>query len=301
MNINHDKPRLGTDEAFLQVMTVTGPSLLKLFGLPQSQAEKYRFRAVVLKEKTLKPDIEGFPILESEDGRIFLEFQGYPDPFIRQRVMAEVFLGCVNEKYTGQVMAGIVYTEAKYQQAALPLNSFLGTGKRCQCQDCFREVVLSQYTERQLLNIDPKLVILAPFTVSAKLSHPQLLAKGQAWREVVTQTFSEEEQPDALNVLGLFILNQFRSVNYQEVMTMLYFDLLETRAGQDMYKMGAINNAQEAVVDVLKTRFGHLPRPLIAQIRQIDQQRMLKKLHRDAIRCSTLDQFRKELPTSTRK
>jgi hypothetical protein len=103
-------------------MTVTGPSILKLFGLSDTQAEKYHFRAVVLKEKTLKPDVEGFPLLESDDGRIFLEFQDYPDPLIRQRLMAEVFLGCVNEKYTGQVMAGIIYTEEKYQQAALPLN-----------------------------------------------------------------------------------------------------------------------------------------------------------------------------------
>lgn len=301
MNANHDKPRLGTDEAFLQVMTVTGPSMLKLFGLSNTQAAKYHFRAVVLKDKTLKPDVEGFPLLESDDGRIFLEFQGYPDPLIRQRLMAEVFLGCVNEKYTGQVMAGIIYTEEKYQQAALPLNSFLGAGKQCQFQGCFREVDLSKLTERQLLKIDWKLVILAPFTVSTKLSNAQLLAKGQEWREIVTQAFSEEEQPDVLNVLGLFILNKFRRVSYQEVMTMLYFDLLETTAGQDMYKMGAIQAFHETVADVLKARFGRLPKSVITQIGQINQRRVLKKLIQYAARCSTLDQFKKELPTQPQK
>jgi hypothetical protein len=150
-------------------------------------------------------------------------------------------------------------------------------------------VDLSKLTERQLLKIDRKLVILAPFTVSAKLSNAQLLAN------------SEEEQPDVLNVLGLFILNKFRRISYQEVMTMLYFDLLETRAGQDMYKMGAIKDAQEMVLDNLKTRFGRLPRPVVTQICQIDQLRMLDKLHDDAMCCSTLDQFKEKLPTKTQK
>jgi hypothetical protein len=39
---------------------------------------------------SLKPDIEGFPLLKSEKGRIFIEFQGYNDPFIRHRLMAQV-------------------------------------------------------------------------------------------------------------------------------------------------------------------------------------------------------------------
>jgi hypothetical protein len=86
---------------------------------------------------------------------------------------------------------------------------------------------------------------------------------------------------------------------------MLYFDLLETTAGQDMFKMGlqkgGIQDAQEMVVEVLKARFGRLPRTVITQVRQIDQHRVLKKLIQDAARCSTLDQFKEELPTKTQK
>jgi hypothetical protein len=51
--------------------------------MTSAQAKKYHFQAVVLKDKSLKPDIEGFPLLASEEGRVFLEFQGYSDPFIR--------------------------------------------------------------------------------------------------------------------------------------------------------------------------------------------------------------------------
>jgi hypothetical protein len=86
---------------------------------------------------------------------------------------------------------------------------------------------------------------------------------------------------------------------------MLYFDLLETTAGQDMFKMGlqkgVIQDAQEMVVEVLKARFGRLPRTVITQVRQIDQHRVLKKLIQDAARCSTLDQFKEELPTTKTK
>jgi len=35
--------QLGTDEAFWQLMTVSGQSLLKLFGLSDQEAASYRF------------------------------------------------------------------------------------------------------------------------------------------------------------------------------------------------------------------------------------------------------------------
>jgi len=140
----------GTDDVFLKLMKVSGSSLLKLLGLPAEKAEKYHFHAVVLKDKSLKPDIEGFPLLKSEKGRIFIEFQGYNDPFIRHRLMAEVFWGCAGENYKGSVMAGIVYTDKKYQKAAEPLNAFDNLEEECLMKGCFREVVLTDYTEKEL-------------------------------------------------------------------------------------------------------------------------------------------------------
>ncbi len=167
------KATRGTDEVFLNLMKVSGNSLLKLLGMAADKAKQYHFQAVVLKEKSLKPDIEGFPTLASEEGRVFIEFQGYPDPFIRHRLMAEVFLGCASEEYKGFVMAGIVYTDKPYQDVAEPLNAFqcLQEGEQCQLKGCFREIVLSEYTEEELERIDPKLVVLAPFVrpVSCKV------------------------------------------------------------------------------------------------------------------------------------
>jgi hypothetical protein len=109
------RTRLGTDEAFWQLMTVSGSSVLKLLGMPAAQAETYQFRAVVLKDKKLAPDIEGIPLLESDAGRVFLEFQSYEDKFIRYRLLAELCLGCLYEQYHGPVVAGIIFTDEKYQ------------------------------------------------------------------------------------------------------------------------------------------------------------------------------------------
>ncbi len=67
----------GTDDPFYLLMQLTGSSVLKLFGLSQEEADQYQFKAVILKDKSLKPDIQGRPYLESALGRVFLEFQGY--------------------------------------------------------------------------------------------------------------------------------------------------------------------------------------------------------------------------------
>lgn len=40
------RTRLGTDEAFWQLMTVSGSNVLKLLGMPAAQAEQYQFRVV---------------------------------------------------------------------------------------------------------------------------------------------------------------------------------------------------------------------------------------------------------------
>ncbi|OQW87574.1 MAG: hypothetical protein BWK78_08925, partial [Thiotrichaceae bacterium IS1] len=64
--------QLGTDETFFQLMTLSGSAILKLLGMPATQAEQYRFRATVLKDKKLQPDIEGFPLLKSDTGRVVI-------------------------------------------------------------------------------------------------------------------------------------------------------------------------------------------------------------------------------------
>jgi len=294
----------GTDEAFLKLMKVSGSSLLKLFGVPVDEAEKYHFQAVVLKDKNLQPDIEGFPILESTQGRVFLEFQGYHDAFIRHRLMAEVFLGCMSEKYTDFVMAGIAYTDKKYQDIAEPLNAFhpFAEGKDCSLTGCFKEIVLSEYTETELEAIDPKLIILAPFTLPDEADKATLLAKGREWQKSVAKRFSTDKQWEALNILGLLILNRFRNISYEEVIAMLNFDLMDSVAGKQLFEMGQqdirdkwLQNSRETVLKVLDTRFGLIPDEITGKIRAVNHLDVLNNLHEEALRCFDLQNFEKRL------
>ncbi len=291
------KATRGTDEVFLNLMKVSGNSLLKLLGMAADKAKQYHFQAVVLKEKSLKPDIEGFPTLASEEGRVFIEFQGYPDPFIRHRLMAEVFLGCTSEEYKGFVMAGIVYTDKPYQDVAEPLNAFqcLQEGEQCELKGCFREIVLSNYTEEELERIDPKLVVLAPFTLSPQTDKTTLLVKGHEWQKKVTQKFPTEKRWEALNILGLFILNRFRQISYEEVIAMLNFDLMDTVAGKQLFEMGQVKAIREMLLEVLKARFGLVPNEMLDKIRAISQLDNLKHILIQATLSPDIDSFKGKL------
>jgi bifunctional DNA-binding transcriptional regulator/antitoxin component of YhaV-PrlF toxin-antitoxin module len=247
-------------------------------------------------------DLKG--ILKRESHKTVSIFQGYSDPFIRQRLMAEIFLSSATEQYEDFVMAGIVYTDKKYQTDAKPLNTFnFFTDKTdCRLNGCFQEIVLSDYTEKELQTIDPKRVILAPFTLSAKTNKTTLLAKGNKWQSEVRKTFPTELQWDALNILGLFILNRFRKITYEEVITMLNFDLMDTVAGKQLYKMGlqkgdikAEKALRDSIFEVLKVRFGPIPRKMATQIRAIKQLKMLKNLHGYTLRCPNIDSFQERL------
>jgi hypothetical protein len=291
------KPTRGTDETFLKLMTLSGSSILKLLGVPKAKAEKYHFRAVTLKEKRMEPDVEGIPMLKSEKGLIFIEFQSYWDPFIRYRLVASVFQGCTQQKYQESVIAGIVYTDNAYEKAAaLPLSKIMGAED---CQDWFKEIVLTDYTETELLNTDPKLIVLAPFTLDTETEKASVLEKGREWAHKVGQVFRPSQQQEALDILGLFVLNRFRQLQYKEVIAMLNFDLMDCVAGQQVYDMGhkkgLIEEAREMVLEALKEKFGIVPTEMIEQVRVISLREHLKELHRQAIRCSDLESFKEML------
>jgi hypothetical protein len=284
----------GTDEPFLRLMEIGGPAVLKLLGIAPDEAEKYRFRAVVLKEKRIEPDVEGFPLLEALDGRIFIEFQGYANKFIRYRLMADVMRGCESEKYQGRVRAAIIYTEKAWKDEALPLALF-GERAECRLAGCFTEKVLTDYTEEQLKAADPRLIVLAPFTVSREQGKESLISKGREWKEEVGRVYPGHSVPDALNVMGLFILNRFRDITREEVIAMLNFDLMDTVAGRQIYNEGMLDKTHEILTDVLRERFGIAAEDVIRTIHAVSQPDILKKLVMQAIRCESIGEFKKIL------
>jgi len=308
------KTTRGTDETFLKLMTLSGSSVLKLLGVPAAKAEKYHFRAVTLKEKRIEPDVEGIPMLKSEKGPIFIEFQSYWDPFIRYRLVASVLQGCTQQQYKDQVIAGIVYTEKAYKTAALSLSKLMGSEA---CQDWFKEIVLTDYTESQLLSTDPKLIVLAPFTLPTKTDKASVLEKGREWGYKIKHAFPSQQQQEAYDILGLFALNRFRQLQYKEVIAfhaksfcaqkllreMLNFDLMDSVAGQQVYDMGHqkglekgwLETLQEDVLEVLSERFQIIPGDLIEQVRAISLREHLKQLLRQAIRSPDIESFKEML------
>jgi len=254
----------GTDEAFLGLMKICGHSVLKLLGFSHEEAIQYKFRAIVLKEKRLEPDIEAIPILEGSANSVYIEFQGYNDPFIRYRSVANALIGSVQNNYKGQVTIVIFFTEETFKKAALEIKAFPAPIS-LQLSQHIKEIVLTRYTTDQLVEIDPKLIILAPFTISSGTSKNDLVVLGRAWKTKIKQSYPISELNDALNVIGLFLLSRFRNLTREEIVSMFKFDLLDTVAGQQIYEEGkkaAWNEASETyrkqIIDSLK-KLGETP------------------------------------------
>ncbi|MEO5331103.1 MAG: DUF2887 domain-containing protein [Magnetococcus sp. YQC-5] len=221
--IEYKTGQRGTDEAFVKLMTLSGDALLKLLGMDAQTASTYHFRATVLKEKRLAPDIEGWSLTSGDQPRVVLEFQGYGDPYIRYRITAKVCMSCAQDGYHGSVLAGIIYTSEAHRKAALPLTPF---EKRsgCRFDDCFVEVVLSDFSEEQLKEIDPRLLVLAPLTLKANIDSEALKRKGRDWQEEINNSFPEKSRHEANEIMGLFALAHFRSFKVKEIIQMLNLD-----------------------------------------------------------------------------
>ncbi|ETR71954.1 MAG: hypothetical protein OMM_07791, partial [Candidatus Magnetoglobus multicellularis str. Araruama] len=152
------------NDAFVGMVKLCGYSVLMLAGIPPEEAKQYQFRAIVLKDKRLEPDIEAIPVLEGADKKLFLEFQGYKDIFIRYRAIGNALISCVHEGFKGKARIVIFYTDQSFKDAARPVSAFSDIIET-EFSEYITEIVLNEYTLSQLLEVDPKLVILAPFTV----------------------------------------------------------------------------------------------------------------------------------------
>ncbi len=312
----------GTDEPFLRLMGIGGAAVLKLLGIAPGEAEGYTFKAVVLKERRMEPDTEGIPLLEGRGGKAFIEFQGYSDKFIRYRLVSKIMTACAQDGYKDRVFAGIVYTDEVCREAALPVKA-LSEKAGEEILKSFEEIVLTDYTEAQLTETDPRLIVLAPFTVSPKEGKTEVLSRGRRWKEEIFRVYPEDSVRDALNITGLFLMNRFRNITREEVISMLNFDLADTVAGQQIFEEGVEKGVEEGiekgiekgiergiekgiekgiergirdmVIEALTERFVAVPSGIRDEVCSVGQYDALKELHRYAIRSSDIEEFRKVL------
>jgi len=257
---------------------------------------------VVLKDKRMEPDTEGIPILEGQGKRVYIEFQGYANKFIRYRLVSRIMLACAQDKYAARVLGGIVYTDETYKKAALPVKA-LGDKAGEVIGKAFEEIVLTDYTESMLTKIDPRLIVLAPFTVSPEANKTELLSRGRGWKLKIKTAYTGQSVRDALNVTGLFIMYRFRDITREEVIAMLNFDLRDTVAGQQIFDAGHQEGIQEGilkdarimVVEALTERFVAVPSEMKKSLYSVRNHEMLKELHRHAIRSPYIEDFKEIL------
>ncbi len=69
------------------------------------------------------------------------------------------------------------------------------------------------------------------------------------WREQIDAVYPATEQlSGALNIIGLLLLNRFRDLSHQEVIDMLNLDLMQSRAGREIYQMGKLEGEQKGLL-----------------------------------------------------
>ena len=112
-----------------------------------------------------------------------------------------------------------------------------------------------------MIEIDPRLVILVPFTLTRKTSKTELAQKCNKWKSIAVEVYPESLNRNVLNVLSLFILNRFKNLSVKEVRAMLNFDLSDTKAGEELIDMGLQKELQkgrqELLYAQLYNRFGN--------------------------------------------
>ncbi|MBF0476992.1 MAG: DUF2887 domain-containing protein, partial [Deltaproteobacteria bacterium] len=277
----------GSDEAFYRLVQAAGEAILKLVGV--AAGDQYHFHADTLKAKRVSPDIVAIPSTEAGD-TVIMEFQGYHDPLIRYRVAAGVALYCHQLGKAPPFLPVIIFTERSFFLSALPYD-ISDTSGQYHLRGRFKEIVLEDYTEEQLLTFDPRLVVLAPYTCPKNMDKKELGERAHAWGDLVRKIYPEEQSHDQVDLLALFLLNRFRQLTREEVVAMLDFDLADTVAGQDIYKMGELQNAQKYVIEILKIRFGRVPVEIIDAVEELFDPSLLDALHRQAVLVKSIDEF----------
>ena len=86
---------------------------------------------------------------------------------------------------------------------------------------------------------------------------------------------------------------QFRNQLQQRLpdKTMPHITLFEELALKEGRQEGILENAREAIIDVLDTRFGEVPDAVREQVNALCSEPTLKDLLRRAVRASSLDEF----------
>ncbi|MBF0550290.1 MAG: DUF2887 domain-containing protein [Deltaproteobacteria bacterium] len=277
----------GSDEAFYRLIQAAGKAMLKLVGV--AAAEQYQFHAETLKTKKVSPDMVAIPESGAGD-TVIMEFQGYHDPLIRYRMLTSVVLYCGQDKKAQRLLPAIIFTERSFANSALPLDISDSSGQY-RVNARFKEIVLEDYTEEQLLAIDPRLVVLAPYTFPTNMDKAELSRKAHGWGDLVRKLYPPEQSAAQIDLLALFLINKFRDLTIEEVVAMLNFDLADTVAGQELINIGVLLKGRKDVIELLEIRFGQVPPEISDAINELFDLTRLEALFRQAALVKSIEEF----------
>lgn len=300
----------GTDDPFYKLMHIGGEAILTLIGV--KSPKDYKPKAVVLKEKKLYPDIIAEP--KTDGDRVFIEFQGYKDPMIRYSLTSKITAYCARENYTGSILGVIIYTDDQYKDSAIPID-ICGQSDEFRITGRFKEIVLSEFTEKQLIEIDPRLIVLAPFTLGKSIKKTLISNRCYQWKETIKKVYTKETQDESLEILGLFILNRYKNLSLQEVFAMLNLNLEKTKAGKELISMGemigiekgvkkgikegvkkgikegALLKSRQMLVCAVEEKFGGISEKALSVINRISKEQIINELFKKVLRCHTIEEF----------
>ncbi|KPA10317.1 hypothetical protein MHK_009477 [Candidatus Magnetomorum sp. HK-1] len=130
-----------------------------------------------------------------------------------------------------------MYTDNEYKEASLPFSIQSQSGKSW-IKGEFVEIDLSNFTEEDLVKIDQKLIVLAPFTLPKNYPKDEYIQKCRLWKKQIDEIYTDETVHQLTDLLSLFILDRQRNMNMKEVQAMFDFDISNTLVGQELIQVG---------------------------------------------------------------
>lgn len=277
-----------TDQLFHEYFQLVPQALFELLGIEPGCP--YHFSSPVLKvserrlDGLLEPAEPGHP-------RYILELQGYPDDSIYWRSLQELglFFG-QRPKLNGTDWRLILLFLDKAHD---PGPETLGPLYKDNVSWLIRGV-LSDLLE-QTASTSPLLNVLRPLVAKDEATVRQ---EGADWVTSIRQSpeLDITAQAKLADILVQFIGQRFTNLEMKEIETMLHLTPFEeTRAGRDMLERGELRAARKYIIDVLETRFGHVPTLMTVVINQIEALDILNILHKEAVTVDSLGAFEETL------
>ncbi len=268
-----------TDKLFHEYFQLAPHVIFEL--LQMTPACSYQFESPVVKESErrldgfLKPDDPTCPYY-------FIEFQGYYDPLIYWRMVAQIGLyHQQNRELDGKNwLAVALFLDKAHDPGVKTLGPLYPGRKRWLVRGVFSKLL------KKVATPSPALNVLRPLAEDESV----LRQEGARWTDEIRQASGVPiaTKNQLLDLLVQFIAQRLVNLSRKEIESMLKLvPFEETRAGQEYIAEGR----RLSIIDFLNARFGETPQSVIDKLNLIERQDVLKILVKHAALVDSLVKF----------